>query len=113
MAIIPVTIAIDTSLSGEVYLGANCTLAAIDMPADWTAANLTFQGSYNSGGTFDNMYDQYGIEKTVVAAEDRFIPLDDPVFWMGVHYIKVRSGTAASAVSQDAARTIYLITKSV
>jgi len=111
MAIIPVTIASGGSLSSEVYLGANRILAAIDMPADWTAANLTFQASYNSGGTFDNMYDQYGTEKTVVAAEDRFIPLDDPAFWLGVHYIKVRSGTSGSAVNQAAGRTIYLITK--
>jgi len=110
---VPATIATEESLSAEIDLGAGRVLCGIDMPADWTAANLTFQASYNSGGTFDNLYDQYGTEKTVTAAEDRFIPLDDPAFWMGVRYLKVRSGTAASAVAQGAERVIQLIVKPV
>lgn len=113
--LIPVacTIAESGSLSDEIDLGEGRVLCAIDMPADWDAANLTFQASYNSGGTFDDLYDQYGTEKTVTAAADRYIPLDDPAFWLGVRYLKVRSGTAASAVEQTAARTIQLITKPV
>ena len=107
------TIAESGSLSTEVDLGAGRILCGIDMPADWTAANLTFQASYNTGGTFDNLYDQYGNEKNITAAEDRYIALDDPAFWLGVRYLKVRSGTAASAVNQGAARTIQLITKPV
>lgn len=110
---VPATIATGESLSAEIDLGAGRVLCGIDMPADWTAANLTFQASYNSGGTFDNLYDQYGTEKTVTAAEDRYIPLDDPAFWMGVRYLKVRSGTAASAVAQGAERVIQLIVKPV
>ena len=109
---VAVTIASGASLSAEVDLESRI-LCAIDMPADWDAANLTFQASYNTGGTFDNLYDQYGTEKTVTAAADRYISLDDPAFWLGVRYLKVRSGTAASAVNQNAARTIYLVTKPV
>lgn len=107
------SIANGQSLTSEIDLGAGRVLCALDMPADWDAANLTFQASYNTGGTFDNVYDQFGTEKTVIAAEDRFIPLDDPAFWMGVRYLKVRSGTSGTAVNQTAARTIQLITKPV
>ena len=109
------TIADDASLSVEVDLGAGRILCAIDMPADWTAANLTFQASYNTGGTFDNLYDQYGTEKTIIAAEDRYIALDDPAFWMGVRYLKVRSGTSGTPVVQDrvGGTTVQLVTKPV
>ena len=113
LATVNATIANGASLSGVVDIGEGKTLCAIDMPADWTAANLTFQASTASDGTFDNLYDQYGTEKTVTAAEDRYIPLDDPAFWLGVRYVKVRSGTAASAVNQGAERVITLVTKPV
>ena len=113
LATVNATIANGASLSGVVDIGEGKTLCAIDMPADWTAANLTFQASTASDGTFDNLYDQYGTEKTVTADEDRYIALDDPAFWLGVRYIKVRSGTAASAVNQGAERVITLVTKPV
>lgn len=102
-----------SGLSAEIDLGANFLLCAIDMPDDWTAANLTFQVSSEPGGTFDNLYDQYGTEKTVVVAADRYISFDDPAFWLGVRYLKVRSGTSGVAVQQTAARTLYLVTKPV
>jgi len=109
------TIAESGSLSAEIDLGAGRVLCAIDMPADWTAANLTFQASYNTGGTFDNLYDQYGTEKNITAAEDRYISLDDPAFWMGVRYLKVRSGTAASPVAQtrEGGTVVTLVVKPV
>ncbi len=113
LATVSATIANGASLSGVVDIGEGRVLCAIDMPADWTAANLTFQASTASDGTFDSLYDQYGTEKTVTAAEDRYIPLDDPAFWLGVRYVKVRSGTAASAVNQGAERVITLVTKPV
>lgn len=113
LATVSATIANGASLSGVVDIGEGRVLCAIDMPADWTAANLTFQASTASDGTYDNLYDQYGTEKTVTAAEDRYIPLDDPAFWLGVRYVKVRSGTAASAVNQGAERVITLVTKPV
>lgn len=107
------TIAINASLSAEIDLGTSKVLCGIIMPAAWDAAGLTFQAAAASGGTFANLYDQYGTEKAMVAAASRYIPLDDPGFWLGVRYLKVRSGTAASAVNQTAARTITLVTKPV
>lgn len=113
LATVSATIANGESLSGVVDTGEGRVLCAIDMPADWTAANLTFQASTASDGTYDNLYDQYGMEKTVVAAAGRYISLDDPAFWLGVRHLKVRSGTAAAPVNQSAARVINLITKPV
>ena len=113
LSAVAATIANGESLSIGLDLGAGRVLCAIDMPADWDTAGLTFQASAVLDGVYDDLYDQYGTEKTVTAAADRYISLDDPAFWLGVRYLKVRSGTAASAVNQNAARTIYLVTKPV
>ena len=106
-------ISLGTSLAACVDLGAGRVLCAIDMPAGWDKASLTFQASPDLDGAYDNLYDQYGMEKTVVAAAGRYISLDDPAFWLGVRYLKVRSGTAAAPVNQSATRVINLITKPV
>lgn len=115
LATVAATIADDASLSGAVDLGAGRVLVAIEMPADWTAADLTFQVCSTSGGTYQDLYDQNGTEKNFKVAADRFVGLDDGSFWLGVRYLKVRSGTAASAVAQDraAGTVINLITKPV
>ena len=47
---------------------------------------------------------------TVQAASARYIVLLDPAQFQGVNFLKVRSGTAAAAVNQAAARTIKLVT---
>ncbi len=105
-----VTIANAAALSdaadiGGTQLGGRL-LGAIIMPADWTAAVLTFQAS-DDGVTYRNVYDEFGIEYTVQAAVDRHILLDASRF-AGVPYLKVRSGTSASAVNQGAERIIKL-----
>lgn len=100
------TIASGASLSGSVNLGGG-RLFAIMMPADWTAADLTFQASVD-GTTFYNVYDEEDSEVTVQAAEDRYIILE-PARWLGVRYLKVRSGTSGSAVNQGADRAITLV----
>lgn len=104
------TIANGGSLSGAVDL-AGKTLLGIVMPAAWTAANLTFQVS-SDGVTYNDLYDNVGAEKTVIAAASRFI-IAIPADWVGVRYVKVRSGTAAATVAQGAQRDIKLITKAV
>lgn len=100
-----VTIANGASLSGAVDLR-GLRLAAIVMPADWDAANLSFQASLDDG-TYFNVYTTAG-EKTVTAADDRYIliPPDD---FAGAQWLKVRSGTAGVPVNQTAARTITLL----
>lgn len=104
------TIANGQSLSNAVDIG-NKTLLGIVIPSSWTAANLTFQVS-TDGITYNDVYDNLGTEKNVTAAASRYIIID-PVDFIGAKYIKVRSGTAASAVNQGAERIVKLITKVV
>ena len=106
--IVPVVIALNASLSGAVEIG-DAKQIAISMPADWTAANLTFQGSYD-GATWWDVYDDAGTEVNVTAAEDRLIVLGTITKNLRpLRFLKVRSGTAGSAVTQGAARTLHLI----
>lgn len=109
--VIPVSIANGQSLSGEVDLG-GYPIVAIEMPAAWTVANLTFQGSSASGGTFKDVYDDGGVEALVVAAAGRIIGVDAIAGVLAaLRYIKVRSGTSGTPVNQGAARTLNLIVK--
>ena len=84
---------------------------ALQMPAAWTTAVLTFQGS-KDGTTYANIYSDGGAEYTVQAAASRFIPLD-PADFVGCRFVKVRSGTASTAVTQAAARTVTLIVRPI
>jgi hypothetical protein len=105
-------IAAGASLSGAWMVG-NRVPVRIEMPAAWDAANLTFQTSHD-GVTFQNKYDGMGAgaEFTVGAAAARNIDLN-PADWIGVRWLKIRSGTAGTPVTQSAARDIYLITQEV
>ena len=102
-----------TGQSAEVDLG-GFELEAIMMPADWTAANLTFLGSNVSAGTFYDVYDSSGNELTVTAAEDRMIGLTTAHkdVLKALRFIKIRSGTTATPVAQAASRTLVLVFKS-
>lgn len=101
------------SLSEEVDLE-GAMLAAIVMPAspDWTAADLTLQAAPASEGTFQNVYDDDGVEVKIAAAADRVIVVTSAMVALAtLRYLKFRSGTAAAPVNQGAARTITLILK--
>lgn len=100
------TIASGASLSGAVNLSGH-VLVGVYMPASWTAAGLTFQGS-NDGVTWANIYASDGAEVSATAAAGQYISLDSNTF-LGVKYLKVRSGTSAAAVNQGAARTLVLM----
>ena len=111
------TIANGASLSSEVDLRHH-SLVAIQMPADWTAANLTFQGrpgaddvSPRVNETLQNVYDDTGAEVTVTADADRYIALTAGVLdaLTGLGRVKVRSGTSGLAVNQGAARVLTLV----
>ena len=102
------TIANAASLSAAVEI-AGMELVAIEMPAAWTAANLTFQGTHD-GATFNNVHDDAGTEVSVTAAAARYIRLN-PELWGGFHSVKVRSGTAGTPVNQGAERIINLVVR--
>ena|SRR5438105_12074245 len=112
-AIVPAVIAISTSLSPSVYLDKGI-LVAIHMPSAWDTGNLTFQGS-NDNVTFDNVYTDAGTEFAITAAASRYIIITSTAAnnLSGLMYIKVRSGTSGTPVTQTAARTIYLIVEDV
>jgi hypothetical protein len=106
-----VTIANGASLSDGIDLGSSA-LAGILMPAAWTAAGLSFAVSTSLAGTYVPLWNSFGAEYIIasasaVASQHIVIPLVD---FAGIQFIKVRSGTAAAAVNQGAARILTLIT---
>lgn len=91
-------------------------LVAIETPAAWTAAGLTFQGS-SDGATFADIWDAgltaTAAERTIAsgniptsAARYLALSLND---WVGLKYVRLRSGTAAAPVAQGSARVIKLV----
>ena len=96
-----------TGLSGALDLK-GMTPVAIQMPAAWVAADLTFQVSLDGGVTYANLYDEAGTEIAVTVAASRVVALNTVAkYWSG-GWIKFRSGTAALAVDQTASRTLIL-----
>src|SRR5262249_4602567 len=105
-----VTIANGQSLSNAIDLGAK-VLSAILIPPAWTAAGLSFQGSDGQGVTWQNLYDGGGSEIAVVSAAvvaGRRISLD-PSMFVGIDFLRVRSGTQAAPVAQGGDRVLTLI----
>lgn len=101
-----VTILDGASLSSAADLGGG-NLLAIEVPASWTAADITFQAS-NDGTTFYNVYTDTGSELTAtVASSERVILYGDD--YKSIRHIKVRSGTSGTAVNQVGDITLTLI----
>ena len=83
-------------------------LNSIWIPPGWTAASLSFQSSPD-GITFGEMNDDTGTAITIVVnAAQTFIVLKSPSMWLGTRYLKVRSGTVGSPVTQLADCNIIL-----
>lgn len=80
-------------------------VGAIIMPAAWTAAGLTFQGSFDGVNFFD-LYDDSGVEYLIPVLVSQAIVLNVPLVFP---YLKVRSGTTGSPVNQGAARSVVLV----
>ncbi|WP_156680260.1 hypothetical protein [Sphingomonas profundi] len=108
-AVATATIAAGTSLSPVVDLAGE-RLHRIVVPAGWTAAAISFQSS-SSGTTFADLFDVSGevTLSTSIVAGGRAIVVDPAVF-LGVRYLRLRSGTSAGAVNQAADRALTLVT---
>ncbi len=109
LATVTATIASGASLSGAADLGTG-RLVGLIMPAAWTTAAITFQGSADGANYFD-LYDD-NIERAIAsgsALASRFIalPIAD---WLMIRSVKLRSGSSASPVPQGADRAITLVT---
>lgn len=85
-------------------------IVAIQMPASWSAADVTFQGSVDNS-TFQNIYTSDDAELVVEAAQARFVALMEPEITAlkACMWIKVRSGTSGVPVDQNADRTLTLV----
>lgn len=101
-----VSIGAGASLSGAAKIAGR--LVGIYLPA-WDSAAVTFQACDTSDGTFQNVYDDAGNEESIAASTgDRYVHLN-PDDWLGVNFVKCRSGTAAAAVNQTTAETLTLV----
>jgi len=109
--VLSVSIASGASLTDAVNLY-GLRLFAVVMPSAWTAANLTFQTSYDGGTTWANMFDQSGSEITATADTSRCIVVN-PTQFAAQQYLRIRSGTSSTAVTQSAARALRLILRAV
>ena len=108
--IITVTIANGASLSDAADMKGH-SLVALEMPAAWTAADITFEASPD-GVTYNDVHIEAGTERTLTVAVDRFV-LMDQTLWKGVRFLKVRSGTSSVPVNQLAERSIRLYVKQI
>lgn len=108
--IMSVTIAGGSSLSGAVDLN-GLSLVAILMPTAWDGTSITFQASVNGTDWF-NLHDAAGNAITVTVAASRYIQLDWQRF-LGIRYLRIRSGTASSPVNQTATRTLRLVARAI
>lgn len=96
-----------SGISGDVDLGPY-RLGGIAIPATWVSATaITFQVSAD-GVTWYNLYDEVGSEVSVTVTASRVVRLT-LADWLGVRYVRVRSGTSGTPVNQTNAPTIVLI----
>ena len=116
---VKLTIASGASLSNSINLNkmdgvkkVGLRLFGIVIPSAWTAANLTFQTSYD-GVTYQNLYDKDGSEETVTVTDTDTSIWLNPATFAAVPFLKIRSGTSGTPVNQAAARDILLVLRSV
>lgn len=100
------TIASGESLSSAVDCG-ELRPFAIQMPAAWDAAGLTFQKSAD-GITYSDVYAPAGTEYSLSAAASEWINLN-PQDFADARYLKVRSGTSGTPVNQLADRALSVV----
>ena len=106
-ATLTVTIPNAASLSPTIPLTTGSPVA-VQMPAAWTAAGLTFQAS-SDGVTFYDLYDHTGTEVAMAVDALRYIAFNKSFEWDAVRFLKIRSGTSALPVAQGAARTLTVV----
>ena len=101
-----VTIADSASLSEEIDLG-SAVLVALQPDSGWNTNAISFQsrGEDNALGTLK--YEGVEVSAAAVVALDMIT--FSPSKFAGVRYLKVRSGTAGSAVNQTGDSILTLI----
>lgn len=102
-----VVIANGQSLSGASASLSGRQLVGVITDAEWDTNAMTYQASVDGVNYFNLFYEASEYSQTGVTAST-YRALNPNVFY-GVRYIKVRSGTAGSPVSQSGATTITLV----
>lgn len=99
-----------TGLGTVIDLG-GMQVGAIQMPATWAAAAITFQASAD-GVTYQDLYDDGGLEVSVTAVQGHCVALNTNALNLAaLRYIKPRSGTSATPVNQTAGAILTFILK--
>lgn len=104
-------------MNGYFDLGITCmTVIGVQLPAVWTAADLTVQAVLPDGDpsvdTWTNVYDEVGTEYTITGTAGAIILLP-PADLAGLRYLRFRSGTSGTPVAQAARRVCNLIVRPV
>lgn len=102
--ILNAVIANGASLSDSLYVWP-CQASAIIMPAAWTAASMTFQGSMDGVNFFD-LFNDSGVEYEIPVLVSQAVQLNVPLTFP---YVKIRSGTTGTPVNQGGARSVTLV----
>lgn len=93
------------SAAGDLIGG---TLVGVYAPA-MTSAALTFQGSPDGTVAYGDVRDLSGEVATQASTGAKYFGLD-PLAFLGLRYVKVRSGTSGSPVTQSSGPlTFYLV----
>jgi hypothetical protein len=103
----PRTVTLTIAAGGSLSAGVNmngCTVARMELPTI-TSAAITFQAS-EDGGTYRELTDFYGSAVSYPASTGNVIVVVGPGDWYSMKFMKVRSGTAASAVAQAGGASI-------
>ena len=100
------TIANGASLSDSVAVGAGQVIWGVIIPSAWTAAQISFDVSHDSGVTYTSLRDPAGNEHVNAVAVSTFIPFPTVV---GVTNIKIRSGISGTVVAQGAQRLLTVL----
>jgi hypothetical protein len=105
-----VTVLDGQSLSEAAIMG-NLELCGVVTDSGWNTAALTFQGSYDNV-TYFNIWNGAAELAYAAVAASTWV-MFDPAIFLGIPYIKVRSGTGASAVNQTGDSVVTLILRPV
>lgn len=91
-----VTIASGATVSDELVCN-GAVLVGFQMPAAWTAGNITFTGSYNSGGTFGAIVNPDDAVTVTTPSASEYVALN-PSDFAGVMYLKFVAQNTQAAV---------------
>lgn len=111
-----VTITAGASLSSAVYVG-GLQLVSIQLPSTWTTAGITFQGALDGSGnegdaglnaTFVNLQTSAAAELAVSSIAASFIITVANLNIDSMRWLKIRSGTSGSPVTQVSSVNVLL-----